>query len=181
MVSYYLMSAAGRDRPGIVSAVTSVLYKCGGNLEDSSMMRLGSEFGIFLIFTLRRPLTDEIQSKIFSPLTQTWKLTLSIRKLTRQEAKFSSLRAPGFLISVHGPDRPGIVWKVTDNLARHRFNITDLSTHRTAAGRSAGYVLLIEGVLASIKKTEPLRRSLSRLTKRLRTTISMHPISPNVL
>jgi len=56
MSHHYVLWAFGADRPGIVSGITEVLFKNKCNLEDSSMMRLGSEFGVLLIFSSNKPL-----------------------------------------------------------------------------------------------------------------------------
>ena len=40
MKTYYILSALGKDRPGIVADVSEVIYKCGGNIEDSSISLL---------------------------------------------------------------------------------------------------------------------------------------------
>ncbi len=53
MKHYAFLWAIGPDRFGIVSALTRLLYKHHCNLEDSSMMRLGSEFGVFVSLRLK--------------------------------------------------------------------------------------------------------------------------------
>jgi glycine cleavage system transcriptional repressor len=47
----YLLTAAGRDRPGLVAAVSKILFEEGCNLEDSAMTRLQGEFAILLILS----------------------------------------------------------------------------------------------------------------------------------
>ena len=51
MQNRYIMTAFGKDRPGIVADVTSVLYETGCNLEDSTMSMLSDEFTINLLFS----------------------------------------------------------------------------------------------------------------------------------
>ena len=43
------VTALGADRPGIVAAVTGVLMRHGGNLEDSAMTNLGGHFAMMLV------------------------------------------------------------------------------------------------------------------------------------
>ncbi|MBI5345287.1 MAG: ACT domain-containing protein, partial [Deltaproteobacteria bacterium] len=47
----YALTAVGRDRPGIVAAVTKALYDHACNIEDSTMTRLEDEFAIILIMS----------------------------------------------------------------------------------------------------------------------------------
>ena len=51
MQKKYIMTAFGKDRPGIVADVTQVLYENGCNLEDTSMSMLSDEFTINLLFS----------------------------------------------------------------------------------------------------------------------------------
>ena len=51
MQKKYIMTAFGKDRPGIVADVTQVLYENGCNLEDTSMSLLSDEFTINLLFS----------------------------------------------------------------------------------------------------------------------------------
>ena len=47
----FIMTAFGKDRPGIVADVTEMLYENGCNLEDTSMTLLAGEFTLILLFT----------------------------------------------------------------------------------------------------------------------------------
>ena len=80
------------------------------------------------------------------------------------------------MVTLHGADRPGLVHAVTRLLARHRFNISDLETHRTAKGMKAGYILFIEGNLLSRRGLMKLVRELAILGRTLNVHISIKPI-----
>lgn len=177
MKNYFLLWAVGPDKPGIVSEVSKILYEKGGNLEDSSMMRLGSEFGILLIFTSPKILS----SKVFSKLEKKFSLSVGLKKISRSLASFKPLTENSVMVTVHGADKPGLVFAVTHELARHRFNITDLSTHRTQKGSQAGYILLIEGELHRSSDPKKLKTSLQHLAEKLDIRISVKPIEPNAL
>lgn len=141
----FLLTAAGRDRPGLVSAVTELLFQHGCNLEDSAMTRLQGEFAILLIFSGRE--TPSALEKALKGLGQKTGLVTHVKPLTGKESRAPRASGEGVLVSVYGADRPGIVYRVTRLLSRARVNITDLSTHRTSGGKRAGYILYIEGEL----------------------------------
>ena len=44
-----LISASGRDQPGIVDRVSGAIFDAGANLEDSRMAILGGEFALFVL------------------------------------------------------------------------------------------------------------------------------------
>ena len=138
MNTHYLLWATGEDQPGIVAAVTKILFNAGCNLEDSSMMRLGSEFAILLIVSSPKTLSAVTAEKIFRPLKSKWRLTVGFKKISDSQARFRPLKGNLHLVTVHGPDKPGLVYRVTELLARARFNITDLATHQTRRGKKTG-------------------------------------------
>jgi len=51
MKRYYALSALGKDRPGIVTDVSGLIYECGGNMEDSSMTRRGDQFALLILLS----------------------------------------------------------------------------------------------------------------------------------
>ena len=176
-MNHYLLWASGNDHPGFVASIAKVLYTLECNLEDSSMMRLGSEFALFLIFTTSR----KISEADFPSTDKKFDLKLGIKKISTKQARFKLVKATSYIVRVHGKDRRGIVFSVTDCLAKHAFNISDLSTHRTTKGKSPGYILLIEGELLNNKHFLKLKKDLKNLSNKLRTHISIEPLSHSSL
>lgn len=180
MDRHFLLWASGPDKPGIVAAVTKILFDHGMNLEDSSMMRLGSEFGIFLIFASNGRGSSASLAASMRQLAVRKGLSIGIKKISRAEASAPRSVRSAYLVSVHGPDRPGIVYRVTATLARRKFNITDLSTHRTTSGARAGYILFIEGEITDASVSS-LHRDLIRIQRTLKTKIDLRPVSTSAL
>lgn len=175
MARHYLLWCTGEDRPGIVATLTKILYEKGCNLEDSSMMRLGREFSIFVILSSKK----QLDKSLFAALEKHG-LTVGLKPITTRQAKFVPAPRSLSIISVHGPDRPGIVYRVTHCLADHRFNITDLSTHRTGAGKKTGYILFIEGEISPSKEAS-LKKALRALQSSLKTTITFRGVNSQPL
>jgi glycine cleavage system transcriptional repressor len=180
MAQHYLLWASGEDRPGIVASVTKVLFRLGTNLEDSSMMRLGSEFAIFLIFTASKKISEANLNRSLKELRSQRDLSVGIKPLSSRQALYRPPSRLSYIVSVHGQDRPGIVFRVTEALARKKFNVTDLSTHRTG-GRTPGYILFLEGELTGGKGLPALERDLERLARTLKTKISLRPVDAAAL
>lgn len=177
MRATYLLWATGQDRPGIVAAVSNVLYRQGCNLEDSAMTRLGGEFGILLIFSAPRKKDAASLEVAFAPIKRRFALNLGIKPLSTRQARFKK-SGDLFVVTLHGVDRPGLVYRITDLLAKHQFNITDLTTHRTVGGgKKAGYILVIEGEIRSRAQVARIRRALSRTARRLRATVSLSAVN----
>jgi glycine cleavage system transcriptional repressor len=174
--SFYFLTAVGPDQPGLVAKVTGMLVSLDCNLEDSSMMRLGSEFGMFVIFTSARILSlrDIAREKAFN------NLFIDLKPISSRAASFKRAKNDLWIVRVHGADKSGLVFSIATCLAQHRFNITDLSTHRTS-GRVPGYILFVEGEPASPASTKKLGLALKKLSSQLGTHISFSPIASAAL
>lgn len=181
MKNYYLLWSAGKDQPGIVASITKSLYEMRCNIEDSSMMRLGSEFALFLIFTAPTKLRAAASPALFRNLEKKYKLSGGIKMIRSQDARFIPPRSNFYIVTMHGKDQPGLVYKLTSSLANFRFNITDLSTHRTSSGSTAGYIVMAEGEMPQKNKIPLLQKSLKQLERATHTRIELRPVSSHAL
>ena len=181
MTQRWIVTALGKDRPGIVAGVTEVLYKLGCNLEDSAMTRLEGEFAIMLIFSCPSKVTQEKLSQAFERLERRLKLAVHLKPLTAQETRKPQPSGKGYLISVYGADRPGIVFKVSQVLARARVNITDVHTHRSAGGGPSFYLMLLEVEVPARPSITLLEAQLKQLAKRLGVEVNVRPSEAAVL
>jgi glycine cleavage system transcriptional repressor len=176
----YLLVAAGPDRTGIVASVTGLLYRHGCNLADSSMTRLASEFSMLLIFQTPRGFDLERFRRDAVSLRGQG-LFVDVKPLLAAElAPSKPLRRP-HIISVHGGDRPGIVYHVSQFLAGKKVNITDVWTHRTRARGRSGYILFLEAELPSRLNARGLERLLGRIASRLKLRVSVRPVDSSPL
>ena len=176
----WILTALGNDRPGIVASVTKVLFQLGCNLEDSTMTRLGGEFTIMLMFTAPARLTQLRLERTFQALSRRLKLATHLQALTASEARAKASRST-YLISVYGADHPGIVYRVSELLARRWVNITDISTHRTGGKGKPLYLMLLEVELPARVSASTLEPLLKRAGKRLGVEVTIRPADANVL
>ena len=49
MDNYLVITALGKDKPGIVDKLSMAIMDCGCNIEDSRMMVMGGEFAVMLM------------------------------------------------------------------------------------------------------------------------------------
>lgn len=138
---WYMVTLVGKDRTEIVSHVTAALYEAGGNLGETSMMRLGGNFTIMMMVEFsgrKKELYDAL-----STVTDSMALHLHIDKI---EGKLHQHLIPDVRISVYGADRAGIVSKVTTVLAEAGLNILDLESDVAGDKEKPLYIMHIEGV-----------------------------------
>ena len=180
MVKRWIVTALGKDRPGIVAGVTKILYQLGCNLEDSAMTRLEGEFAIMLIFSTTA-LSEERLRRAFSPLESRLKLAVHLKPLTKGETSAPKKRGGSCLISVYGADKPGIVYRVAEALSRARVNITDVHTHRSVSRGPSLYLTLLEVEPPATRSVKSLEATLKPVAKRLGVEVSVRPSEPAIL
>lgn len=117
---------------GIVAQLTNALFALGCNLLDSSMTLLRGEFAIILMVNLPPEISIELLSEKLSKIQEQLGFTLHMRELAVEEAGSTSEDVHGYLISVYGADKPGIVSGITHKIAQLGLNITDVETKRTS-------------------------------------------------
>lgn len=63
----FVLTATGRDRPGIVAAVTRVLLDLGVNLEDAEMAILRGHFAVVLMLSRLTSSARRSSARSFRP------------------------------------------------------------------------------------------------------------------
>jgi len=176
----WILTAVGSDRPGIVARVTKILFQLGCNLEDSAMTRLAGDFAIMLVFSSASRLSQARLEAALAPLAQQLRLSVHVKPLAAGQGSRRPRGRP-YQISIYGADRPGIVYRVADALAKARINISDVHTHRSVADGPSLYMLLLEVELPGRGSPAALERRLRRVAQRLGVQVSVRPSDPAVL
>jgi len=131
MQTAWVMTVIGKDRPGLVESVASLVAGHGGNWLESRMCRLGGEFaGI-----LRIHVPEDRATALAAALSglQNEGLTVVLRP-DRTDAAPEACRLA--TLEIVGQDRPGIVRQISSALARYGVNVEELSTECASAPMS---------------------------------------------
>jgi len=174
---YFALTIIGRDRPGIVSQVTDILYRLGCNIADSSCTILGGQFAMILIVSHPEYTGRENFENAFAPLEEAG-LSVFLRTLKPGGEKHPDMRGEICMISVYGSDKPGIVYQVTRELGQRGVNITDLNTKLVGSEQRPVYVMMLEAVLPENLTSEGLAAVLQELKEQLQVDITVRPITP---
>ncbi len=174
-MQHFALTIIGRDRPGIVSQVTEILYQLGCNIADSSCSILGGQFSMILIIS-----NPEINSKkdfgnAFAPLEED-NLSVFIRTLKPGGEQRPELAGELCMISVYGADQPGIVYRVAKELGDRKINITDLNTKLIGEASRPVYVMMIEAVLPEGTEVETVEEWMTELKQQLQVDISVRSL-----
>jgi glycine cleavage system transcriptional repressor len=170
MKTYFILSAIGKDRPGIVADVSEVIFECGGNIEDSSMSLLRNNFALLLLFSTER---EEVNQKLSAGLKRLeWekKLTVFFSQIPFEEAHPKAKELTDrFEITTSGIDHAGIVYKVCRLMAERGISIVDMETRRILSAES-GTPLFEMDIQIDVPRSIPeqgLREELHRLANDL--------------
>ncbi len=126
-----VMTVLGKDRPGLVESIASLVSSHGGNWLESRMCRLGGEFaGI-----LRIHVPAENQVALERALSSVGSQGLSV---IAQPDPGPPQAAGARLASLEivGQDRPGIVRQISAALARQGVNVEEFSSECASAPMS---------------------------------------------
>ena len=176
-MSHFALTIIGRDRPGIVSQVTEILYRLGCNIADSSCSILGGQFAMILIISHPEIIDKGDFGDAFTPLEEAG-LSVFLRTLRPGGEEHPKLAGELCLISVYGSDKPGIVYRVARELGERQINITDLNTKLVGTRERPVYVMMLEAVLPETLTLEELTEFLKNLKEELQVDISIRSITP---
>ena len=123
-MNQYAIAAMGSDQPGIVAAVGEALLEVGANIDDSSMTILGGHFAMLLVVNAEAD-RDTLQEAL-EPVKAQFELLLEVRPAVPH--RFSDQERDDYVVAAYGPDKPGLVSRLSRVLADAGANITDFGS-----------------------------------------------------
>jgi glycine cleavage system transcriptional repressor len=132
-MSQLALCAIGRDRPGVVAAVTEALLADGVNIEDAQAAVLKGHFA--LVFVLRAPPGTDVAA-VRARLEEVGRLA-GLEGLLLSETHPDQLGPPvaTHLVTAAGVDRPGIVHAISRALADQGLTIVEMRSQVTDGER----------------------------------------------
>ena len=132
MDNYLVISALGKDKPGIVDKLSMAIMDCGCNIEDSRMMVMGGEFVVMLMISGKWNELAKLEEAL-PPLRE--KLGLTITAARTESARENKGLIP-YAVEVIAIDHPGIVYQIASFFSAREINIHELNTNRYAAAHT---------------------------------------------
>jgi len=169
MQRWYILSAIGTDRPGLVAELASLVLESNANLEDSRMTILGSDFAVILLCSSSDATTGDQLAVGSKRLERDHGLTILLRHL--EDGPRPAVPAAGtrlYRVEAAGEDKAGIVASICRVLAEHSVNIVDLSSRsRPGPGGSPLYEMTIRAEVPDSLDPLALRDRLDAEADRL--------------
>lgn len=177
MQRWYILSAIGRDRPGLVANLARLVLESDANIEDSRMTILGTDFAVILLCSSADVSSGDRLAVGAKQLERDHGLTILLRHL--EAGPRPAVPAPGtrlYRVEAAGEDRAGIVAGLCGVLADHGVNIVDLSTRsRPGPGGSPHYEMTVAAELPESLEPRVLREALEAEGDRLVIDVALMP------
>jgi len=173
------VSALGRDRPGIVAAVTGTLLAHSVNIEDSQMTILRGHFTMVLIVSCSESVeATELRAELEGVAVDLGLEAVSVAEVSDAGGAHPD---PTHIATVYGADHPGIVHATASAVAAARCNITDLNTRLSEeTGVAPLYVLMME-IATPVDFQEDLRAALEGVGRNEGVEVSLRELERDEL
>lgn len=131
----------GRERPGIVAAITGVLFDNDCNIRDSTMTILAGEFAMLLIVELPPGMPPAGLDQVLSEVQRRFDLAVFIKRLSEEEMRYQpAAGTKNWAVTIYGGDRKGMLHSVASLMARKGISITELKTKVLGGMEGAGII-----------------------------------------
>lgn len=166
------LTLIGRDRPGLVRALSERVAASGGNWLESRMARLAGQFAGILLVDLPEAEVEHLLADLRA--LEGEGLRATVERGLREEAA-----APhrSMTLELVGHDHPGIVRDIAEALAARGVNIEELTTRVVSASFSGERMFEAEARLRVPADLSPgeLRDTLEVLANELMVDVRLDP------
>ena len=174
----FIITAVGRDRPGMAHALAQVLATLNCNLEDTTMTRLSGEFAMILIVTPPREIGRVAIESALQPLHDSHGLFIMVRAIDEASAAENG-ETSRYIVTVYGPDSVGLLAAMSGVFARYNVNLTDVQTRNAVAGNV--YIMIFEIEVPAASDLETLRAALDEQAAQSGVTLSLRALDEEIL
>jgi glycine cleavage system transcriptional repressor len=129
MNSYLVITALGTDKPKVVNQFTQSLTTWGGNILDTRMTTLGSEFGMMLLVEGTWKAIAKIESKL-PAIEKKLGLTANMRRTT---PRLRAIKTMAYCVHAVTIEREGILNDLAQFFNGHDINIEDVNVNTYTA------------------------------------------------
>ena len=169
MQTNLVLTVIGRDRPGLVSAVSETIAAGGGNWLDTRMATLAGQFAGMLLVEIAPEKADGLVASLKGLETR------GLRLIVERSAGEAPFAGRTLSLELVGLDRPGIVRDVSGVLAANNVSIVELESERVSGSfsgeamfKARARLLLPEGL-----DPEELRDALEALANELMVDLDL--------
>jgi len=174
MSQLIVISAVGSDRTGVVQDLSKVILACGGNIEESRMTTLGSEFAMLLLVSGNWATLNKLEQGL-EKLGDQKSLSISIRQT---DAKASGGNRMPYAVDIVCLDQQGIVFNLAEFFSSRDIEIADVATRSYAAAHTGSPMYAVQMAInvPSTVHVSQLREEFLEICDRLNLDAILEPV-----
>ena len=154
-----IITAIGKDRPGLVNKITSIISNNNGNIENSKMIKIDDQFAIIINFTLSGD-TSNIESEL--------DLIKKLSFFTKKTGKSESLNKIDKNYLIKGADDQGIIDTISNYFRDNEINITEINTFVESAPTTGSPLFNMEiSIESNTDRLEKIKLDLLDICKKM--------------
>jgi glycine cleavage system transcriptional repressor len=143
MKQHLAVSAIGGDRTGMVHELTRVISECGGNITESRMAALGTEFAMLLLVSGNWHALAKLETEL-KRLAETSNLSIHLRRTEPRAPRTDMLP---YSIDVVCLDQSGIVSGLAGFFATRGIDIAEASTRSYPAAHTGAPMFAVQMIV----------------------------------
>jgi glycine cleavage system transcriptional repressor len=174
MQNSLVVAAIGSNRPGLLDAITKVIRDCGGNVVDSRMTILGTEFALIMLLSGTWDVIAKIESAL-PRLQENLGLTIVVK---RTDARKTASNFIPYAVEVVSYDHTGVVYEIASFFTTRNINIEDMYTSGYAAAHTGAPMFSLHMTVSVPVNTSiaGLRGEFMEFCDRLNLDAIMEPV-----
>ena len=173
--SFAVITAIGKDKPGLVDSISRFILRCDCNIEDSRMAILGGEFAMLILVGGEDAAIARLLECSVSEGQQVG-LAIQARRTEKPGEAVVAGTIP-YRLDAYSLDHPGIVQRVAHYLAEHRVNIRAMDTRLSHAPHTGQPLFSLHAIVEVPAKEnlKDLRVGLSTISAEENIDIEIKP------
>jgi len=181
---YFLLTAGGIDRKGIIYNLSKILAEYGFNVEDSSMLMLRRTFSVIVLLSHDSGRAAGLSPKFRAELKRFAKkfgMVVDIKHISGREMEEYSPEGSSYMISINGADKPGIVKAITGVLNKYGVNVIDMETKSSQHTVPPAYYMFLETDVPARVVIRDLKKAHASTGEKIGVRVTITKIESDVL
>jgi glycine cleavage system transcriptional repressor len=143
MKQHIAVSAIGTDRTGLVHELTKVISDCGGNIGESRMASLGSEFAMVMLIAGNWHSLAKLETEL-KKFADSTGLTVNLRRTEPRAPRTDQLP---YSIDAVCLDQSGVVSSISGFCSSRGIDIAEVSTRSYPAAHTGAQMFSVQMVV----------------------------------
>jgi glycine cleavage system transcriptional repressor len=168
-----LISILGQDQPGIIATIGKVMVARQCNIENVSQTLLQNIFGALIIVSAPDGETPDQLKLALQDACENFNLFVHVDQYQTAPKDKPKWEVQPYIVTAIGPDRKGLVSEVSECLAKHDVNITNMQAIFKGGSKPLDNLMIFEVDVPRHTVMNDLQTDLTGVSKKLLLEINI--------